>query len=84
MKKKIPRGERHTHDHIARILVTTDMRSLENQSPLRETFVEFLQPSVQLGFFLIPVGVVLQWGSGRVFELSVNAPTFSLQSLREG
>jgi len=43
------------HDNIARILVSTDMRSLENQGSLRKAFIEFLQPPVQLGFFVIPV-----------------------------
>ncbi len=47
------------HDNIARILVSADMRSHENQRPLREAFIELLERPAQLCFFLIPVGVIL-------------------------
>jgi hypothetical protein len=51
--------EETPHNDIARVLVTADVRSLENQSPLLEAFVEFLEPSAQLGLFFIPIGIIL-------------------------
>jgi len=47
------------HNYIARILVSANVRSFENQCPLGEGIVEFLQPPAQLGFFVIPIRVIL-------------------------
>jgi hypothetical protein len=59
------------------------MRRLEDQCPLRKGLIEFLQPPGKLGFLLVLVMVIVQWGTGRIFELRVNVPAFALQSLRE-
>jgi len=75
---------RHVNDNIARVFVSTDMRSHQNQCSLWKALIELLQPPIQLGFFLIPFGKILQRGTDRIFELRVNVPPFALQSLRKG